>query len=71
MLKKIILTDSPEEFTKKSYDKLILTKDPAHFIKVVESLCIIYFTLTIIESAIVRAVVRVLRSVNSSPVFPE
>jgi len=38
MLKKIILTDSPEEFTKKSYDKLTLTKDPAHFIKVVESL---------------------------------
>lgn len=38
MLKKIILTDSPEEFTKKSYDKLILTKDPAHFIKVIESL---------------------------------
>jgi len=38
MLKKIILTDSPEEFTRKSYDKLILTRDPAHFIKVVDSL---------------------------------
>jgi len=38
MLKKIILTDSPEEFTKKTYDKLILTRDPAHFIKVVDSL---------------------------------
>ncbi len=38
MLKRIILTDSPEEFTKKSYDKLTLTKDPSHFIRVVESL---------------------------------
>jgi DNA-binding transcriptional MerR regulator len=37
-LKKIILTDSPEEFTKKSYDTLTLTRDPAHFIKIVESL---------------------------------
>jgi len=38
MLKRIILTDSPEEFTKKSYDKLTLTKDPSHFIRVIESL---------------------------------
>lgn len=38
MLKRIILTDSPEEFTKKSYDKLSLTRDPAQFIRVVESL---------------------------------
>ena len=38
MLKKIILTDSPEEFTKKSYDKLIITKDPAHFIRAIDSL---------------------------------
>jgi MerR family transcriptional regulator, light-induced transcriptional regulator len=38
MLKKIILTDSPEEFTKKNYDKIILTRDPAHFIKVAEAL---------------------------------
>ncbi len=38
MLKKIILTDSPEEFTKKVYDKLIITKDPPGFIKVINSL---------------------------------
>jgi MerR family transcriptional regulator, light-induced transcriptional regulator len=38
MLKNIILTDSPEEFTRKAYDRLILTKDPAHFIKVIDSL---------------------------------
>jgi len=39
MLKRIILTDSPEEYSsKKSYDKLIMTKDPADFIKTVESL---------------------------------
>lgn len=38
MLKRIILTDSPEEFTKKTYDKLTLTKDPSQFIRVVESL---------------------------------
>jgi DNA-binding transcriptional MerR regulator len=39
MLKKIILTDSPEEFSsKKSYDKLLITKDPAHFIKAIDSL---------------------------------
>jgi hypothetical protein len=38
MLKKIILTDSPEEYKSKSNDKLILTKDPADFIKTVESL---------------------------------
>ena len=38
MVKKIILTDSPEEADKKTYDKLILTNDPAQFIKVVESL---------------------------------
>jgi MerR family transcriptional regulator, light-induced transcriptional regulator len=37
-LKKIILTDSPEEFTRKSYDHLVLTKDPAHFIKIVNSI---------------------------------
>jgi DNA-binding transcriptional MerR regulator len=37
-LKKIILTDSPEEFTKKSYENLVLTKDPAHFIEVIDSL---------------------------------
>jgi len=38
MLKKIILTDSPEEFIRKSYGELVLTRDPAHFIKVVDSL---------------------------------
>lgn len=38
MIKKIILTDSPEEYSKKSYDKIIMTKDPADFIKTVESL---------------------------------
>ncbi len=38
MLKKIILTDFPEEYSKKSYDKLIITKDPVHFIKTIESL---------------------------------
>lgn len=37
-IKKIILTDSPEEFTNKPYKQLILTKDPAHFIKVIDTL---------------------------------
>ncbi|MGE5420134.1 MAG: MerR family transcriptional regulator [Chloroflexota bacterium] len=37
MIKKIILTDSPEDNTKK-YDKIILTRDPSHFIGVIESL---------------------------------
>jgi MerR family transcriptional regulator, light-induced transcriptional regulator len=38
MIKKIILTDSPDDHSKKANDKLILTKDPAHFIKVINSL---------------------------------
>lgn len=38
MLKKIILTDFSEEFRKKTYDKLIFTKNPAHFIKTIEGL---------------------------------
>ena len=39
MIKKIILTDSPEEFvTKKSYDKLVITRDPIAFIKAIESI---------------------------------
>jgi len=38
MLKKIIFTDSPEEFLRKSYDKIVLTRDPSHFLKVVDSL---------------------------------
>jgi DNA-binding transcriptional MerR regulator len=38
MIKKIILTDAPEDSTKRSYDRIILTRDPSHFISVVESL---------------------------------
>lgn len=38
MLKKIILTDSPEENNKKSINTLIMTKDPSEFIKVIDSL---------------------------------
>jgi hypothetical protein len=39
MIKKIILTDSPEEFeTRKFYDKLIIARDPAGFINAIESL---------------------------------
>jgi MerR family transcriptional regulator, light-induced transcriptional regulator len=38
MIKKIILTDSPEEFSKKTYDKILMTKDPSDFIKTIESL---------------------------------
>ena len=39
MIKKIILTDSPEEFaTKKAYEKLLITRNPADFIKAIESL---------------------------------
>lgn len=38
MIKRIILTDSPKKISKKSYDKLILTCEPSHFIKVIESL---------------------------------
>jgi DNA-binding transcriptional MerR regulator len=37
-LKKIILTDFPDELNTKSYDKLIVTKDPSHFLKTIESL---------------------------------
>jgi MerR family transcriptional regulator, light-induced transcriptional regulator len=37
-IKKIILTDTPEGIHKKSSDKLISTKDPSEFIKVIESL---------------------------------
>ena len=37
-LKKIILTDSPEEFYKKSNNKLITTKDPKEFIRIIDSL---------------------------------
>jgi MerR family transcriptional regulator, light-induced transcriptional regulator len=38
MIKKIILTDSPEDHGKKSLDNLIMTKDPAGFIKAIDSL---------------------------------
>ena len=39
MLNKIILTDSPEEYVnKKSYEKLLLTKDPASFLRIIDSL---------------------------------
>ena len=38
MLKKIILTDSPEWNYKKSSDKLIITRDPAEFIRVINTL---------------------------------
>ena len=38
MIKKIILTDSPEAADKKYYDKLILTSDPAGFIRCIEGL---------------------------------
>jgi MerR family transcriptional regulator, light-induced transcriptional regulator len=38
MIKKIIFTDSSEEFSNKSYDSLILTGEPGHFIKIIESL---------------------------------
>jgi DNA-binding transcriptional MerR regulator len=37
-IKRIILTDSPEEVTRKAYDKVILTRDPANFIQVAETL---------------------------------
>ncbi len=39
MIKKIILTDSPETFvTRKTYDKLIIARDPSAFMKAIESL---------------------------------
>jgi len=38
MIKKTIFTDTPEEVNNKTYDKLILTRDPADFLKVIDSL---------------------------------
>lgn len=38
MIKKIILTDSPEERDKKFQERLIITKDPAGFIRCIEGL---------------------------------
>lgn len=39
MLKKIILTDSPEVLDKKHQDKMVITPDPNSFIQFVEGLC--------------------------------
>ncbi len=38
MLKKIILTDFPENRIEKSFDKLILSKDPAHFMEIIDTI---------------------------------
>jgi MerR family transcriptional regulator, light-induced transcriptional regulator len=38
MIRKTILTDSPEEYNNKTYDKLLLTKDPKEFLKAIDSL---------------------------------
>jgi MerR family transcriptional regulator, light-induced transcriptional regulator len=38
MIKKTIFTDSPEELGGKAYEKIILTRDPAEFLKVIDSL---------------------------------
>ena len=38
MIKKTIFTDCPEEYSRKSYEKIILTRDPVQFIKAIESL---------------------------------
>jgi len=38
MIKKTIFTDSPEEYGNKSYDKVIVTKNPSGFLKVLDSL---------------------------------
>jgi MerR family transcriptional regulator, light-induced transcriptional regulator len=38
LIKKIIFTDSPEEFSGKSYEKLILIKDPAEFLSTINSI---------------------------------
>jgi DNA-binding transcriptional MerR regulator len=38
MIKKTIFTDSPEELGGKSYEKIIVTRDPAEFLKVIDSL---------------------------------
>jgi DNA-binding transcriptional MerR regulator len=38
MIRKTIFTDSPEEFNNKSYDRLILTKDPQEFLRVLDSI---------------------------------
>jgi MerR family transcriptional regulator, light-induced transcriptional regulator len=38
MIKKTIFTDSPEELGGKSYERIILTRDPAEFLEVIDSL---------------------------------
>lgn len=38
MIKKTILTDSPEDTGNNTYDRIILTRDPADFLKVIDSL---------------------------------
>jgi len=38
MLKKIILTDFPENRLDKTFDKLILSKDPAHFMEIIDTI---------------------------------
>ena len=38
MIKKIILTDAPDDNTRKAYDKIILTSDPINFIRIIETL---------------------------------
>lgn len=38
MLKKIILTDFPENGLSKSFDKIILSKDPAHFLEIIDTI---------------------------------
>ncbi len=38
LIRKIIFTDSPEEFSGKSYEKLILIKDPAEFLSTIDSI---------------------------------
>jgi MerR family transcriptional regulator, light-induced transcriptional regulator len=38
MIKKTIFTDSPEDLEGKSYERILLTSDPADFLKVIDSL---------------------------------
>ncbi len=37
-IRKIILTDTPEDNTHRAYDRIMLTNDPAHFIRIIETL---------------------------------
>ena len=38
MIKKIVFTDSPEETDRKYSDKMIITRDPASFLRYIEGL---------------------------------